>query len=300
MAKSDCPDQFLTSNLNNAVIFGLTSVYVTVLLNEKLGYFARDRSWFVILFKLLLGVTYTGVIRQSVRSRWLHINLVIYLPFLFSTFLWTKTNLSPNKKRQKERGQHPSCFKKLRQYRLSRMAKAKAVFLAKPKAVIPEHVTVRSKNLALSNSQTEHRIRFILPIAKPAILKIVSKSLEGTYLSIIQCIYLTSPPSSISEQRAVRIPHCPSCFSPSSGIWYAVDRWQQLPFTAIVFAKSEHESRPCRIQDDSDTSPATVDFELPYNPLDESQTSLEVSSAIVLNTSRAINNKSQINHWSAN
>ena len=65
---------------------------------------------------------------------------------------------------------------------------------------------------------------------------------------------------------------------------------------AIVFAKPEHESRPCRIKDDSYTSPATVDFELPYNPLDESQTSLEVSFAIVLNTSRAINNKSQINH----
>lgn len=115
LAKSDCPDQFLTSSLNNAVIFGLTSVYVTVLLNEKLGYFVRDRSWFVILFKLLLGVTYTCVIRPTVRSRWLQINPVIYLPLLFSTFLWTKTNLSPNKKRQKERGQHPSCFKKLRQ-----------------------------------------------------------------------------------------------------------------------------------------------------------------------------------------
>ena len=87
MAKSDCPDQFLTSSLNNAVIFGLTSVYVTVVLNEKLGYFARDRSLFVILFKLLLGVTYTCVIRPTVRSRWLQINPVIYLPLLFSTFL---------------------------------------------------------------------------------------------------------------------------------------------------------------------------------------------------------------------
>jgi len=82
--------------------------YVTVLLNEKLGYFESDRSWFVILFKPLLGVTYTYVIRKSVMLRWLHINLVIYLPFLFSTFLWTKRNLSPNKKRKKEWAQHPS------------------------------------------------------------------------------------------------------------------------------------------------------------------------------------------------
>ena len=106
LAKSDCPDQFLTYILNNAVIFGLTSVYVSVLLNEKLGYFARDRSRFVILFISDRGYGQDGYILTK-----LFIYLLYFLRFYKQRRIWVQIKNA----KKSEANIRPSCLKKPRQ-----------------------------------------------------------------------------------------------------------------------------------------------------------------------------------------
>ena len=110
--------------------------------------------------------------------------------------------------------------------------------------------------------------------------------------------HLTNSAARLSEHPWIRISHGQAGLSTTPGVSYASDRVQNLWLPTIA-SEVEYQPRPGREQHDGNPSFTTVDAELPDYTLDEVEASSEISFAIVLDASWAIDDERQVESGSA-